>query len=226
MPLWSPSADPQAKIARATDGAVRILRPEDTSALLRLLDQDPVGNVSAAAAVRQRGSAGPSSNRMGAMLLGIDDAEGGLRAACWLGSNIIPIGADAAVVRLFGQAAASLRRRVSSIYSHADAVLALFKATGWSHEQEIRADQPLMAISGPPRWSRCARCAPHGSKSSVQWRRPARRCSPKSWASAPTPKASPSTANGSGAHPVRALADRRGSSVPQHRLQGGVRCCD
>ncbi|WP_146341188.1 DUF4081 domain-containing GNAT family N-acetyltransferase [Nesterenkonia sp. NBAIMH1] len=150
MPLWSPSADPQAKIARATDGAVRILRPEDTSALLRLLDQDPVGNVSAAAAVRQRGSAGPSSNRMGAMLLGIDDAEGGLRAACWLGSNIIPIGADAAGGRLFGQAAASLRRRVSSIYGHADAVLALFEATGWSHEREIRADQPLMAISGPP----------------------------------------------------------------------------
>lgn len=150
MPLWSPSADPAAKILRATDGAVRLLQASDTPALERLLAQDPVGNVSAAAAVRQRGGAAPSKSRAGALLAGIDDADGELGAACWLGSNIIPISADAESAGLFGQAAAALRRRVSSIYGRAEAVLPLFETTGWGNHREVRADQPLMSISGPP----------------------------------------------------------------------------
>lgn len=129
-----------------------MLDQEDTAQLHVLLDTDPVGNASVAAAVHQRGSAAPGKGRTGALILGIDDGALGpeaprLTSACWLGSNIIPISADAAAGTLFGQAARALRRRVSSIYGRSDAVLALFETTGWSNHREVRAEQPLMMIT-------------------------------------------------------------------------------
>ncbi len=115
-----------------------------------------MGSVSASAAVRQRGGAAPSKSRTGALVVGIDGPDGrgprrgGLGAACWLGSNIIPISADPESAGLFGQAAAALKRRVSSIYGRAEAALPLFEATGWANQREVRPNQPLMSISGPP----------------------------------------------------------------------------
>lgn len=152
MPLWSPSANtPTAKVARATGGAVRVLSHQDTPALHKLLDADPVANVTVTAAVRQRGSAGPGKSRAGALILGVDGAQAGeLQAACWLGSNVIPVGGDAADGELFGLAAGALRRRVSSIYGRAEPVLALFDATRWNNHREVRPNQPLMVITGAP----------------------------------------------------------------------------
>ncbi|WP_022872016.1 DUF4081 domain-containing GNAT family N-acetyltransferase [Nesterenkonia alba] len=145
MPLWSPSADPVSKVARATDGAVRILTAEDTPALQRVLDADPVANVSAAAAVNSRGTAAPAGGRNGSLVLGVDAGES-LASACWVGSNIIPLGADAEAGRLYGQAVRALRRRVSSIYGRAEPVLSLFEATGWRRYRDIRDHQPLMVM--------------------------------------------------------------------------------
>lgn len=144
MPLWSPSASPATKIARATDGAVRVLGAEDTDALTRLLLTDPAAHVSVTTHVRARGTAGLGKGRHPAMILGIDDLEGNLDAACWFGSNIIPVAADAEDGALFGEAAASLRRRVSSIYGRRDPVLSLFGHTGWVNQREVRDHQPLM----------------------------------------------------------------------------------
>ena len=163
MPLWSPSASTtESRVSRSTGGRVRVLSGADTSALNALLDTDPVGNASVAATIRHRGSAGTGKGRTGALILGIDGehsfprhddaADTGtprLAAACWLGSNIIPVSADAAAGELFGQAARALRRRVSSIYGCSEAVLALFQTTGWSNHREVRADQPLMVITEP-----------------------------------------------------------------------------
>ena len=136
--------------------AVRILGERDREAVLTLLDADPVGNTSVAAAVHHRGTAGFGKGRQSALILGADSAEPlmgserRLAAACWLGSNIIPVGADPATARQFGRAARALRRRVSSIYGRSEAVLSLFEATGWSNHREVRAEQPLMVMYQEP----------------------------------------------------------------------------
>ncbi|NLS10606.1 GNAT family N-acetyltransferase [Nesterenkonia sp. MY13] len=154
MPLWSPSASADSRLARATDGAVRVLTGADTHALHQLLEKDLAANVTVTAAVRQRGTAERGKGRDGALLLGIDNdgasTGGQLASACWVGSNIIPVGADAESAELYGAAARALRRRVSSIYGRADAVLSLFEATGWGNHREVRAEQPLMTITGGP----------------------------------------------------------------------------
>lgn len=145
VPLWSPSANPQSLVARATDGAVRVLAAEDTSSLHRLLATDPVAHVSFSAALGQRGSAAPGRGRNSALILGIDDsASGDLASACWVGSNIIPAAADSADGTHFGRGLRALRRRVSSIYGRSEPVLALLAATGWANYREVRDGQPLM----------------------------------------------------------------------------------
>ncbi|MFD5821131.1 DUF4081 domain-containing GNAT family N-acetyltransferase [Nesterenkonia xinjiangensis] len=166
VPLWSPSANTlAARIDHATGGAVRVLMPGDTPALRRLLDADPVVNVSVATTLASRGGAGPGKGRNGAVFLGIDaEAEGAdpadasaedsgrapeLAAACWVGSNINPVGADAAQAELFGLALGVMRRRVSSIYGPAEAVLELHEASGWHSPRDVRADQPLLTMTGP-----------------------------------------------------------------------------
>lgn len=155
MPLWSRSANTlEAKVARATGGRVRVLGSEDTPAFTALLDTDPVGNASVAATMRHRGTAAPGKGRNGALILGIerdaaDHSSPQLSSACWLGSNIIPVCADAVAGELYGQVARSLRRRVSSIYGYSEPVLALFGITGWSNHREVRADQPLMVTTEP-----------------------------------------------------------------------------
>lgn len=158
--LWSPSANTAAaRVARATGGAVRILAPGDTPALQRLLAQDPAANISVIASLRARPDAGPGRGRGGPLVLAIDgggalsgpqDDPSELAAACWAGSNINPVGADAAQAELFGVALRALRRRASSVYGEAEAVLELYDATGWTHHREIRSEQPLMSITGPP----------------------------------------------------------------------------
>lgn len=167
VPLWSPSANTLAgRIDKATGGAVRVLGAGDTPALLRLLAADPVSNVSVATTVAARGDAGPGKGRNGAVFLGIDAgpeapraseeatrASGGatdaheLAAACWVGSNINPVGADVAQAELFGLALGAMRRRVSSIYGPADAVLELYDAVGWLSPRDVRADQPLLTMT-------------------------------------------------------------------------------
>lgn len=162
MPLWSPSASPETRVARATDGQVRILTHRDTSELNRLLDSDPVGHASVTATVRQRRTAAAGRGRQGALVLGIDQGGStvseenngngghGLRAACWVGSNIIPVAADAASGAQFGTAVASLRRRVSSIFGRSEPVMALLASSGWTNYREVRDRQPLMAITAVP----------------------------------------------------------------------------
>lgn len=149
VPLWSPSADATAaRVQRATRGEVRVLDHADTPALEKLLARDPVANVSVTATVSARRSAGPGKGRNGAMVLGIDGPDG-LQAACWAGSNIIPVAATPAQGELFGAAVGAMRRRVASIYGDAEAALELYSASGWNNARDVRPDQPLMSITEP-----------------------------------------------------------------------------
>lgn len=156
VPLWSPSADTlAARIRAAADGAVRILDEDDAPALRRLLDAEPISSASVVTTLEARGGAGPADGRGGPLFLGIDaetrgGAAGELAAACWVGSNINPVGADEHAAERFGLAIGAMRRRVSSIYGPSAAVLELFDAAGWRSPRDIRGVQPLMATDRTP----------------------------------------------------------------------------
>lgn len=156
MPLWSPSASLQTRVSRAGGGQVRVLGAADTPALNTLLAADPVGSVSVAATVFNRGTAAPGKGRNGSLVLGVDQEPTGeteqpaLAAACWLGANIIPVCSGAEHAAGFGKVAAALRRRVSSIYGRSEPVLELFGTTGWGNHREVRAEQPLLVMAEVP----------------------------------------------------------------------------
>lgn len=150
VPRWSPSADGLiARIAEASDGEARVLQAQDTAALQRLILRDPASAASVSALLASRGTAAPGQARNPAVFVGIEGEDGELAAACWIGTNINPVGADAEQAETFGLCAARLRRRVSSIYGPDQAVLSLFEATGWRHARDVREVQPLMVMEEP-----------------------------------------------------------------------------
>ncbi|BCW82198.1 N-acetyltransferase GCN5 [Arthrobacter sp. NicSoilC5] len=136
------AADPAGLSVRTLDG-------QDTPALTSLAGQDPVTNVFILAHLRATGTAAPTSG--GAGVIGVFD-DGILAGACWAGSNLVPVQLDPALAPLVADAANSSGRRYASAFGPADAVLALHAelAELGHRAHEVRADQPLMVIEGPP----------------------------------------------------------------------------
>ena len=160
---WSRSADDSVR--RATGGIVRVLTDEDTPALQGLAAQDPVANCFVESMLQSGRTAGARST--GSLFLGLDAVSGSpgtagtttagresghLAAACWAGSNVIPIGADRQDGVLFGQTLLSLRKRFASVYGPQQAVLGIWSelSTGHQRARDVREDQPLMVIDGEP----------------------------------------------------------------------------
>ncbi|MEW1807006.1 GNAT family N-acetyltransferase [Arthrobacter sp. SLBN-53] len=137
------AADPAGLSVRTLDGP-------DTAALTLLARQDPVANVFILAHLRATGTAAPTSG--GAGIIGIFE-DGILTGACWAGANLVPVQLDPALAPLVAEAANSSGRRYASAFGPAEAVLALnAELTELGHHaHEVRADQPLMVIEGPPR---------------------------------------------------------------------------
>lgn len=129
--------------------AVRLLGAGDTGTLRDLARRDPVANVFVLSHLESTGSAAPTAG--GASILGVFDG-GTLVSACWAGANLVPVELDTDLAPLVAAAAHRAGRRYASIFGPAEAVLALQEAMEeLGHTaQEIRADQPLMTISGAP----------------------------------------------------------------------------
>jgi ribosomal protein S18 acetylase RimI-like enzyme len=129
--------------------SVRTLDGQDTPALKLLAQQDPVANVFILAHLRATGTAAPTSG--GAGVIGVFD-DGILTGACWAGANLVPVQLDPALAPLVADAANSSGRRYASAFGPAPAVLALNAelAVLGHRAHEVRADQPLMIIDGPP----------------------------------------------------------------------------
>ncbi|MFC8302140.1 GNAT family N-acetyltransferase [Specibacter sp. NPDC057265] len=123
----------------------------DTDALRSLLARDHVANVFVESLVIQYRSAVPAFP--GAVILGCFDDAGSLAAACWVGSNVVPIESTAAQARLFGRWIVDHWQPHASIFGPAEPTLALVQVLRGSgiEPQEVRANQPLMSITGPPR---------------------------------------------------------------------------
>jgi predicted GNAT family acetyltransferase len=131
----------------ADKGPVRVLVHEDTEALRALIARDPVSNVFIDSLLAQGGSAVPSQH--GAVVLGFFEHDGGeLAAACWVGSNVIPIEATAAHGEYFGRWIAARWQPHASIFGPAEAVLAIMDALSEAgvSAQDVRPNQPLLVM--------------------------------------------------------------------------------
>ncbi|MDP9999881.1 GNAT superfamily N-acetyltransferase [Pseudarthrobacter sulfonivorans] len=137
-----PDAEPEGVTVRALSGA-------DTPALRRLALQDPVANVFILAHLRTAGSAAPTTG--GAAVLGVFD-DGILLGACWAGANLVPVELDPGFAGLVAETASASGRRFASAFGPAASVLALYaELAELGHAaHEVRDEQPLMTLSGPP----------------------------------------------------------------------------
>ena len=129
--------------------SVRVLDDRDLAAALDVLDRDPVANVFVASRLT---NVGLEPWRLGAEVWA-HVAGGELAALCYAGANLVPVGADAQACRAFADRARRQGRRCSSIVGPADQVSLLWKLLepSWGPARAVRANQPLMAISGSPR---------------------------------------------------------------------------
>lgn len=131
--------------------AARVLGAADERAVRQLLDTDPVATCMVAGRVEAHGVE-PAS--LGAPLWGIGDADR-LDAVCLAGANLIPFtrpGVEVEAARAFADRARRGGRRCSTIVGPVAAVAPLWErlAPHWGPARDIRPQQPLLAIDGPP----------------------------------------------------------------------------
>lgn len=128
----------------AADDGVRELGAADTAALRELIAADRVANIFLDAQLGSRGIVAGTGRILGLFV------AGRLTAACWAGANIVPVGTTEDVAAPVAEALMAMRRRFSSVFGPAEAVLPLWEAIkGHSpHPFDVRPDQPLLAI-GP-----------------------------------------------------------------------------
>lgn len=129
--------------------SVRTLSGADTPALQRLALEDPVANVFILAHLRAVGTAAPTTG--GAAVLGVFDG-GILVGACWTGANLVPVQLDPGFAGIVAAAASTSNRRFASAFGPAKPVLALHaELAELGHTaHEVRQEQPLMTLCGPP----------------------------------------------------------------------------
>lgn len=127
----------------------RVLDNRDRNEAIALCDRDPVVNVFVSARVHD---AGLEPARLGGEVWGYP-AAGPLTSLCYVGANMVPVSASPAATAAFAGRAALMGRRCSSIVGLAPAALDLWNQVQpyWGHPREVRAVQPVMSISGPPK---------------------------------------------------------------------------
>lgn len=132
----------------STEGRVRVLTDADLAAATRLLSSRPVVDVFVASRVA---ASGLSEWRLGAQIWGYERA-GELTSLCYAGANIWPVRADADAVAAFAAQARRHHRRCASIVGRAAEVLPMWEhlRKAWGPPRELRDDQPLMVLGGPP----------------------------------------------------------------------------
>jgi uncharacterized protein len=129
--------------------SLRLLTDQDRDEVLALCDRDPVANVFVSSRIR---SASIEPGRLGGQLWGF--SEGGqLTSVCYSGANLVPVEAGPEAVAAFAAKARLQGRRCSSIVGPAAAVSQLWSllAPSWGKPRDVRAVQPVLAMSGPPR---------------------------------------------------------------------------
>jgi predicted GNAT family acetyltransferase len=128
--------------------SLRLLSDRDRDEVLDICDRDAVTNVFVSSRVH---AAGVDPGRLGAQMWGYLES-GRMTSLCYSGANLVPVAATAGAVAAFAERARLQGRRCSSIVGPATAVGELWNllAPYWGRPREIRAAQPVMAISTEP----------------------------------------------------------------------------
>jgi uncharacterized protein len=136
---------------RRRPGNVRVLNRKDLPAAIRVLSINPIENVMVAARVR---AAGLEQSSLGCPIWGFE-RDGVLRALCHVGSNMVPVNADAEAVAAWVEFAGP-RRPCASIIGPSTVALGLWRqlsdrwGPAWQDVRNVRPHQPLLAISKDP----------------------------------------------------------------------------
>ncbi len=135
------------RVKPARPGPLRILDDRDRAEVLRICDQEPVTNVFVSARVH---AVGLNPARLGAQMWG-HSPGGQLTSLCYAGANLVPVAATPEAIAAFADRARAQGRRCSSLVGPATDVGALWDLLepAWGPPRDVRAAQPVMAISGP-----------------------------------------------------------------------------
>jgi hypothetical protein len=124
--------------------SVRVLGHGDLPAATRIAERDPIANVFVLSRLEAMLHAGV---RACGELWG-HQIDGELRSLCFLGANVVPVEADDAALAAFGERAARLPRRCSSIVGRSEQTLQLWDRLepSWGPAREVRPAQPLLLL--------------------------------------------------------------------------------
>jgi uncharacterized protein len=126
--------------------SLRLLTDHDRDEVLALCDRDPVANVFVSARIR---STGLDPSRLGGQLWGYTEGSQ-ISSLCYSGANLVLVEAGSDAIAAFASRARMQGRRCSSIVGPADAVGQLWSILEpvWGTPREVRAAQPVLAMSG------------------------------------------------------------------------------
>jgi predicted GNAT family acetyltransferase len=136
---------------RGRRGSVRVLSRNDLPAAIRVLSINPIESVMVAARVR---AAGLDQSSLGCPIWGFE-RDGVLRALCHVGSNLVPVNADAEAVAAWVEFAGP-KRPCASIIGPSTVALGMWRqlsdrwGASWSDVRNVRPHQPVLAISKDP----------------------------------------------------------------------------
>lgn len=128
--------------------SLRLLDRHDVAEALSVCERDVAANLFVTARLL---GAGFGARSGGGELWGYHDSRG-LASLCWSGANLVPVEAGPEAVDAFADRARRQGRNCSSIVGPAEAVLGLWRRLEpyWGPAREVRPEQPLMALGGPP----------------------------------------------------------------------------
>lgn len=126
---------------------VRPVTAADLDAVEQLLATDPVAHAFVASRV-QAGGADPW--RLGGDLWGYLP-DGHIESLLYLGANLVPVATTSAARAAFADRLRQTGRRSSSFVGPAEEVLDFWRLLepAWGPARDVRANQPLMALTGP-----------------------------------------------------------------------------
>jgi predicted GNAT family acetyltransferase len=130
-----------------TSTAARVLGAADREAALAVCEQDPVANAFVASRLLENRAFRSTAGEVWGFA-----ERGELVSLCWAGANLVPVQATSAALDVFAARARRVGRRCSSILGPAEAVLGLWERLErpWWPARDVRADQPLLVLDGPP----------------------------------------------------------------------------
>ena len=132
--------------ARFLASGARRLGRGAAATVAEVLAADPVGCCLVASRFEM---AGMDRQLLGGSFWGVD---GGRRALCFSGANLMPLTGDGAALSALAEALGPQGRGCAAIVGHAGPTLPLWErlAPAWGAAREIRPNQPLLACPDPP----------------------------------------------------------------------------